>query len=65
MKGEQFQQEHVGNLPFSYFFPERLKRPRLVSKCLGDILINEDFMLIYKLDFKPQKTYKIVLELGS
>ena len=65
LKGEQFKQEHVGNLPFSYFFPERLKSPRLVSKCLGDILINEDFMLIYKPDFKPQKTYKVVLELGS
>ena len=64
LKGEQFKQEHVGNLPFSYFFPERLKSPRLVSKCSGDILINEDFMLIYEPNFKPGETYKIVLEMG-
>ena len=64
LKGEQFKQEHVGNLPFSYFFPERLKSPRLVSKCSGDILINKDFMLIYEPNFKPGETYKIVLEMG-
>ena len=64
LKGEQFKQEHVGNLPFSYFFPERLKSPRLVSKCSGDMLINEDFMLIYEPNFKPGETYKIVLEMG-
>lgn len=64
LKGEQFKQEHVGNLPFSYFFPERLKSPRLVSKCSGDVLINKDFMLIYEPNFKPGETYKIVLEMG-
>ena len=64
LKGEQFKQEHVGNLPFSYFFPERLKSPSLVSKCSGDVLINEDFMLIYEPNFKPGETYKIVLEMG-
>ena len=29
MAGGRFKEEHVGRLPFSYFFPERLPNPRL------------------------------------
>ena len=30
MKGDHFKEEHVKDLPFSYFFPERLKNPCLL-----------------------------------
>lgn len=31
MAGDRFKEEHVGDLPFSCFFPERLKNPRLAG----------------------------------
>lgn len=63
VKGEQFKQEHVKDLPFAYFFPERLNNPRLTSKCFGEILVDENFMLIYNPEFEAGKTYKIVLNI--
>jgi zinc protease len=62
MKGDGFKQEHVLDLPFSYFFPTRLKNPRLAAGQPWKVAVAEDFLLIYDPGFEPGKSYKIVLD---
>ena len=62
LKGEGFKQEHVKDLPFSFFFPKRLKKPVLKTEVKGDVLLDEDFILIYNPEFKAGEKYKITLE---
>lgn len=47
MAGSHFKEEHVKDLPFSYFFPERLKNPRLAEGETWDAAVDENFLLIY------------------
>lgn len=63
MAGDQFKQEHVLDLPFSYFFPERLNNPRLSKNQNWNAAIDENFLLIYDPKFEPGKTYKIALDI--
>lgn len=65
MKGDGWKSEHVLDLPFSYFFPERLKNPRLAEGQDWDVALDENFLLIYNCDFKPGQTYKIVLDIDK
>lgn len=62
MKGDHFKQEHVLDLPFSYFFPERLKNPRLSAGQDWKAAVDENFLLVYNADFKPNQTYTIELD---
>ena len=63
MQGGKFKEEHVLNLPFNYFFPERLNNPRLAAGQDWKVAVDENFLLIYNADFKPNMTYKIVLDI--
>ena len=63
MKGNGWKSEHVLDLPFSYFFPERLKSPRLAEGQAWDVALDENFLLIYNCDFAPGKTYEVVLDI--
>jgi zinc protease len=63
MVGDKFKQEHVLDLPFSYFFPERLKNPRLADGESWDAVVDENFILIYNPQFEPNKSYQIVIDL--
>lgn len=63
MKGDQFKQEHVLDLPFSYFFPERLNNPRLAVGQEWDVALDENFLLVYGAEFEPGKTYTIELDI--
>ena len=65
MQGNHFKEEHVLDLPFSYFFPERLKNPKLAEGQDWKVALDENFILIYNANFKPGKTYRIELELGK
>lgn len=71
MEGNYFKEEgdvwnpvSVGRLPFTYFFPERLRNPRLVGKLKfdGELSLNKDFLFIRDPGFETGKTYKIVLK---
>ena len=62
MKGDKFKQEHVLDLPFSYFFPERLVNPRLAEGEAWDVALDENFILVYYAEFSPSSTYKIILD---
>ncbi|MCL2561281.1 MAG: hypothetical protein FWE10_03035 [Rikenellaceae bacterium] len=62
MAGDGFKEEHVLDLPFSYFFPERLENPRLAAGQSWKAAVSKDFLLIYDPGFEPGKTYTIVLE---
>lgn len=62
MKGDKFKQEHVLDLPFNYFFPKRLKNPRLAEDQAWDAVVDENFLLVYNADFEPNKTYEIVID---
>lgn len=62
MKGDKFKQEHVLDLPFSYFFPERLTNPRLAEGQKWDVALDENFVLVYNADFEPNSTYEIVID---
>lgn len=53
------------SLPISYFFPKRLKNPRLAEKQDYElnVVVDEDFLFVYDAYFKPNKKYKIVLDM--
>ena len=62
MAGDDFKKEHVLDLPFSYFFPKRLKNPVLAEGQSWKAVVDENFLLIYDPGFEPGKTYSIVLD---
>ena len=63
MKGDNWKKEHVLDLPFSYFFPQRLCNPSLAEGQDWDVAVDENFLLIYNADFEPASTYEVVLDL--
>lgn len=65
MKGDNFKEEHVLDIPFSYFFPKRLKNPRLAEGQNWKVAVDENFILVYEPDFKPNMTYQIVLNIDK
>lgn len=62
MRGDKFKQEHVLDLPFNYFFPERIENPRLADGQMWDVVVDENFILVYNADFEPNSTYTITLD---
>ena len=63
MKGDNWKKEHVLDLPFSYFFPQRLCNPTLAEGQEWDVAVDENFLLVYNADFEPNSTYEVVLDL--
>lgn len=59
MQGDGFKEEHVLDLPFSYFFPVRLTNPRLPEGEQRHIVVDENFLLMYDPAFEPGRTYTI------
>lgn len=53
----------VGSLPVCYFFPQRLKHPRLAEEQEYElkVIVDENFLFVYDAYFKPGKKYKIGL----
>ena len=64
MKGDNWKSEHVLDLPFSYFFPQRLCNPTLAEGQDWKVALDENFLLIYNADFEPNSTYEVVLDLN-
>ena len=64
MKGDNWKSEHVLDLPFSYFFPQRLCNPTLAEGQEWKVALDENFLLIYNADFEPNSTYEVVLDLN-
>ncbi|MDR1414339.1 MAG: hypothetical protein LBI96_00880 [Odoribacteraceae bacterium] len=62
LAGNHFKEEHVLDIPFSYFFPERLKNPRLAPGQPWKVAVDENFLLVYAPAFEPSGEYTIVLE---
>jgi len=62
-KPDPFNAATIGRLPFSYFFPERLKGAKLAKKLKfeGTVEVNDNFIFIYDCFFEPNETYKVVL----
>jgi zinc protease len=52
----------VLDLPFSYIFEKRLKNPRLAEGQQWKAVVDENFLIIYEPDFKPNSTYEIVID---
>ena len=65
MAGDKFKQEHVLDLPFNYFFPERLKNPSLAEGQNWDAVVDENFLLVYNSEFEPNNTYEIVINIDK
>ena len=65
MAGDNFKEEHVLDIPFSYFFPERLDNPRLAAGQPWNAAVAEDFLLIYDPGFEPGKKYTVVLDIDK
>lgn len=63
LQGDRFKQEHVLDLPFSYFFPERLNNPRLAAGQRWHTAVDENFLLVYDPGFEPGKTYTVELDI--
>lgn len=61
MKGDGFKEEHVLDLPFSYFFPRRLQHPRLPEGETRHIVADENFLFWYDPGLEPGRTYEITL----
>lgn len=64
MQGGHFKEEHVLDLPFSWFFPTRLQSPALCEGQEWDAVVDENFLLIYNPAFKPDRKYTIRLRTG-
>jgi zinc protease len=63
LAGGGFKEEHVLDLPFSYFFPERLRNPRPAKgEQSRKMVVDENFLLVYDPDFQPSREYRIALE---
>ena len=62
MRGDKFKQEHVLDLPFSYIFPKRLSSPRLAEGQEWEVALDENFVLVYNAEFKPNSVYEIVID---
>ena len=62
-KPDPFNAATIGRLPFSYFFPERLKGAKLANKLKfeGTVEVNDNFIFIHDCFFEPNETYKVVL----
>lgn len=63
MQGDHFKEEHVLDLPFSYFFPQRLNNPCLADGQNWQAAVDENFLLVYNADFEPGKTYTVELDI--
>lgn len=61
VSGDHFKEVHVLDLPFSHIFPERLNNPRLADGQNWDIVLDENFILLYNNVFGPNNTYQIIL----
>jgi zinc protease len=62
LAGDNFKAEHVLDIPFSYFFPERLVNPRLAPGQAWRVALDENFLLLYDPGFEPAREYTIVLD---
>lgn len=62
MQGSHFKEEHVQNLPFSYFFPDRLNNPRLSAGQDRVVALDQNFILVYNPQFEANKTYTISID---
>lgn len=63
MRGGKLKQVHVSDIPFAYYFPRRVQRPRLARGQAWEVAVAEDFLLVYNCDFEKNKTYTIVLDI--
>jgi zinc protease len=63
VKGGKLKQQHVADIPMAYYFPKRLRSPRLADGQSWDIVLAEDFFLLYNCDFEKNKTYTIELDI--
>lgn len=62
MQGDKFAQTMVDDLPFSFFFPERLKNPKLSNDQKWKVALDENSILIYDSNFQPNNTYTIKIQ---
>lgn len=62
MTGDKFKTEHVGDLPFCFIFPERLKNPSIKQRLPWETVVSKDALFIYNPTFKPNLEYKIVID---
>ncbi len=63
MIGDKFKQEHVLDIPFNYFFPERLNNPKLAAGQDWHAVVDENFLLVYDPKFEPNQTYSIKIDI--
>ena len=64
MRGGKLKQEHVADIPFAYYFPERLKNPRIATGQDWECALAEDFILVYNCDFEKNNSYTIILDIN-
>lgn len=63
MVGDKWKEEHVLDIPFSYFFPERLVNPSMAEGQPWNAAVSENFLLVYDPAFEPGQTYEFVIDL--
>lgn len=63
VSGKGFKEEHVKDIPLAYFLPERIQSPKIVeNEKRLNVVIDENFLLIYNKDLAPQSEYRLVVE---
>ena len=60
--GEMTAYLNLPTLPLTHLFPVRLRNPRLAKKQPWTAMVDENGIMLYEFDFKPNSTYKIVLK---
>ncbi len=63
VNGKGIKEEHVNDIPFACFFPERLHGASLADGQPWKAAVAEDFLLLYDHGFEKNQTYKIILNI--
>lgn len=64
VKGSGIKEEHVKDIPFAFFFPKRLRNPRLADSQIWNAAVAEDFILIFDHGFEKNMKYKVILNIN-
>lgn len=62
MEGGNLPKDNMQPQPFTYFFPQRLKNPKLADGQTWKAALDENFLLLYDTHFEANKTYTVKIK---
>lgn len=65
IEGRNFKNEIIKELPFSHFFSKKVRNPILMNKELKRVALDENCIIIYNMDLKPNSTYTLKIKFNN